>query len=249
MPDDKTSYGWEHDEKRADAEPPVITTYPGRRRIGGPRTPGQRAVISIIVLSTVIAIGAGVAGVLTSTSKKSPPPAADLPQNGSDPRYVAGETETPPGQRLAKGLEPPRPEDGHMGSVSLDIVEVTVDGGSGRSRADIEKSMRTSDRGLGGAYMDYCRAAGETDRRDELLVRFRVTPAGTVADAEVLTNTTGDDGVAAAARDAVTRARFAAAAEDAYVTCRYVLKARMAPAEAPEPVSKDHPIKVGKGVR
>jgi TonB family protein len=246
MPDDKTSYGWEHDEKRADAEPPVITTYPGRRRIGGPRAPGQRPVISIIVISTVIAIGVGVAGVIATGSKKSRPPEAPLPQIGSDRPYVAGETEPPPGQRLAKGLEPPRPADGHMGSASVDVVEVTVAGG-GRSRADVEKGLRASYRDLGGAYMDYCRGAGATDRKDELLVRFRITTAGTAEDVAVLTNTTGDAGFEGAARDAVTRARFAAASEDAYVTCRYVLKARMAP-ETPAPATRDHPIKVGKGV-
>ncbi len=249
MADNKEGYGWGKDKRPG--EEPVTSTYPGRERVGGPKLPQRKSVISVMALTVVIAItSAVVAFVLNRNKAAEETPAVPGAQGGPDATPVAGET-TPdrPGQRLKEGLEPPRPEDGVMGSTSVDIGEVTASGGErGRSREVIERILRSSYGKIAGAYMDYCRDAGVTDRRDELFVRFRVTTAGSAADVEVLTNTTGDEGVARAATDAVSRAVFPPAPEDSYVTCRYVLRARLAPDDDKRSPAK-RPIKVDRGLK
>lgn len=210
---------------------PIKTTYPGRSVIGGGPPPTRRFILFGAVAA--VSLVAGLAVFLINAAKggdgqsESPTPGT---QTVPPETPVAGERDSRPGQAPIAGLDAPDPEHGILGSTSVSVEVLSVSGG-GRDReaARVEKALKSSYRGVATAYMDYCRRRGVAEGRDEITLRFRVAPAGAVNEVEVLSNSTADEEVAAAARDAAIAAQFPPCGEEAFVTCKYYFKARMAP--------------------
>lgn len=212
---------------------PIKTTYPGREIIGGNVDKTRRRLLGTMIASVSISIA--VAGAVLVISMKNKP-ADEAPTPGSQTvpaeTSVAGERDSRPAQAPHDGLDAPDPARGILGSTSVSVEVLSVAGG-GRDReaARVEKALKSSYRGVATAYMDYCRRRGVAEGRDEVTLRFRIAPAGAVNEVEVLSNSTADEEVAAAARDAATAAQFPPCGEEAFVTCKYYFKARMAPGD------------------
>jgi hypothetical protein len=215
---------------------PIKTTYPGRETIGGGGQLPTRK-LGLIGLMIAISVAGSVIGLFFSRGRQSDKDGAESSTPGSQgvpaETPVAGERDSRPAQTPHDGLDAPDPARGHMGSTSVDVTILSVSGG-GRDRdsSRVEKALKSSYRDVAGEYMDYCRRRGVTEGRDEITLRFRVAPSGAVSETEVLSNSTADETVAGAARDAVNNAQFPPCAEEAFVTCKYVFRARMAPKTA-----------------
>ena len=229
------------DAKGPDPQPdpfsrePIKTTYPGRETIGGGQRPTRK--LGLIGVMIAISIAGSVIGLFFSRGRQGDKDGAGTSSPGSQTvpaeTPVAGERDSRPAQTPHDGLDAPDPARGIMGSTSVDVTVLSVAGG-GRDREAprVEKGLKSSYRGVAGEYMDYCRRRGVTEGSDEITLRFRIAPSGAVNEVEVLSNSTADESMAAAAFDAAIAAQFPPCAEEAFVTCKYYFKARMAPAPA-----------------